>query len=164
MYGGSTCGYAEWRYGGICEPGPARSSSDFLLLTSCFLLLASGFFAGLVGEVGEDGAELLVGGYEAGAAFGDELGGTACEGGEAVDVAFVALHKAQNAFKFGYGLIVGEFFDGCHGCDVDGCGLVVSVDVTVEVIVPCASVVSITEPGAMPAGELTARPLTRVME
>lgn len=111
-------------------------------------------------EVGEDGAEFLVGGDKAAAAFGYQLGGAACEGGKAVDVAIVALHQAQDSFEFGYGLVVCEFLDwrGVHW------RFDFFVSEIFEVIVPSASVVSIIVSGARSLTDVTACPLTRVME
>lgn len=60
----------------------------------------------------EYGAEFLVGSHKAAAAFGYKFGGTACKSGKAVDVAFVALHQAQDFFKLGHGLTVGKIFGG----------------------------------------------------
>jgi hypothetical protein len=60
----------------------------------------------------EYGAELLVCSHKATAAFGYKFSGTARKSGKAVDVAFVALHQAQDFFKFGHGLTVGKIFGG----------------------------------------------------
>ena len=65
-------------------------------------------------DVGEDGAQLLVGSHKAAAAFSNQFGCAACQGREFVDVAVIALHVAQNIFKFCNGLVISKFFYGCH--------------------------------------------------
>lgn len=72
------------------------------------------FGVGLFFEGGEDGAEFFVGGYQAGAAFGNQFCCPAGQGGKSVDVAVIALHGSEYAFELADGLVVGEFFNGCH--------------------------------------------------
>ena len=111
---------------------------------------------GLFLEVGEDGAQLLVGGGETRAAFAQQLGGTAVRASmsQASDCMLRNM-ASSSATAWLYdssatGVNLGWF--------VSMCWCYAFVSVSVDVNEPCATVVVNSAPAGRAAGSVTARP------